>query len=164
VTIFDLDKGEGWILEGKKDLKPASEKELEDFKRTVKHAIENVLRSRWKEEGVSHFYYGAEHVEGKSNSEAVELIDSTNDSILLFFDAKSHLPVKMEFTEIGQDGRKMKVEEMYFNWHDVQGVKTPFQVERYVEDKLVSKTFVEKITYGDLPDSLFTKPAVEKKK
>ena len=163
VTVYNLDLNKGWLLEGRKGVREAKPEEVDQFRRTVKHAVENVLRTRFNEPGVKLFYYGPNEVSGKVRSEAVELLDTENDAVIVYFDARTRLPIKLEYTEVSTDGRKQKVEEEYTNWHNIQGVQTPLRVDILVDGELANQRFVEKLSYNNsLPDTLFDKPQPEK--
>lgn len=159
VYVFNLEAGKGWILETQKGVREAEKEEVDRFKKTVKHAMENVLRTRYKDPSIRLFYYGPGEVSSKKRSEAVELLDDENDSVIVYFDLSNHYPLKIEYTETDPTGRKSKVEEEFSNWHNVQGVMTPFRIDTYVDGEESAERFVDRIAYNNnLPDSLFTKP------
>lgn len=163
VSVFNLDANKGWILEGRKGVREVRPEELDQFKKTVKHAVENLLRTRYKEPGMKLFYFGPEEVIGKVRTEVVELLDPENDSVLIYFDEKTHLPIKLEYTEVTREGRKSKVEEEYSNWHVIQGVETPLRIDVFTDGEQSARRHIERISYNDkLPDSLFDKPVPEK--
>ncbi|MBI1748497.1 MAG: hypothetical protein HYR55_18210 [Acidobacteria bacterium] len=163
ITVFNLDIDKGWMLEGRKGVRDAKPEEVAQFKKTVKHAIENVLRTRYRERGVKLFYFGPEEVAGKIRAEVVEILDQENDSVLVYFDLKTHLPVKLEYTETAADGRKLKIEEEYTNWHNIEGVRTPMRIDVFTNGDQSSQRFVEKLSYSStFTDSLFEKPQPEK--
>src|SRR5512137_955118 len=56
VTVFNLEKNEGWILEGQKDPRDATKEEMNGFRSDVKHALENIFRSRYLDPDIKYFY------------------------------------------------------------------------------------------------------------
>jgi hypothetical protein len=162
-SVFDLAARKGWILEAGKGVREANKEEIDSFKKAVKHAIENVLRTRYKEPGVKLFYFGPEQVTSKKRAEAVQLLDEENDEVTIYIDLSNNLPLKLEYTEALPDGRKLKIEEEYSNWHSIQGVMTPLRIDTFADGNQASQRFIEKISYNNnFPDSLFGKPQVEK--
>lgn len=163
-TIFDLDAGKGWIMQGDYDLKPATSEQIERFKRSVKHNLDNLFRFRIKEPGVSLHYFGSEILNGRKPVEVVELIDAENDTVRIYFEESSGLPYRLAFEEIGRYGRKLRIFEEYSNWHEFQGVNTPLRVDRFTNGEPSSQVFVAKIAYNaNLPDSLFAEPTLAPK-
>jgi len=67
------------------------------------------------------------------------VIDSTNDSVTLELDANTHLPLRrtFEWRNATYKDRDEDVEE-YSDYHDVQGLPTPYTVTRYHNGDMVS--------------------------
>lgn len=166
ISVYNLDKNEGWIIEGR-DLREANQQEMDDFKRGVKHTIENLLRGRPNEPGVKLFYYGEDSVSWKQRAEAVELVDAENDSVVIFFDVSTRYPIKIEYQEPDEKtGRRVKIEEEFSNWHSVDGVLTPFRTDIYHDGELTVQAFYDPdgVAYNiGLPDELFAKPSLDEK-
>ena len=165
LTVFDLAAGKGWHMEGKKDIKEATPEEMQQFRQAVRHSIDNLLRDRLREPGMSLFYYGREDVSGRDDVEAVEMIDADNDSVLLYFDLKTHLPTRMEYVEADARGNRRKQATEFYVWHSIAGVMTPFRLDNFVEGQMASQLFLDDIVYNPSPglsDSLFIKPSPDK--
>ncbi|MBI3940308.1 MAG: hypothetical protein HY315_05695 [Acidobacteria bacterium] len=165
VTIFDLAAGKGWHLEGKEDIKEATADEMKLFRQAAQHSIDNLLRHRLEESGMTFFYYAPGAMSGKSDLEAVEMIDAENDSMLIYFDLKTHFPARLEYTTLEGRGSKRKEATEFSMWHSIGGVMTPLRFDNFLEGELASQAFVDEIVYNSpaaLGDSTFARPAPEK--
>ncbi|MBI4456157.1 MAG: hypothetical protein HY644_09685 [Acidobacteria bacterium] len=165
VTIFDLSTNKGWHLEGKNDIKEASAEEIRQFRQTVRHSVENLLRKRLQEPGMNFFYYGSGEVSGRDDVEAVEMIDAENDSVLIYFDLKTYLPSRLEYVTVDARGNKRREAVEFYIWHSMEGVMTPLRLDNYTGGQLSSQLFVDEITYRPTPafnDALFSRPTPEK--
>ena len=162
VQIYNLELGKAWKLEGKSSLEELTEKDIEDFKESVKRDMDVLLRNRIDEEGMSFYYYGPDDVGGSGEFEAVEFLDATNDSVVVYFDIRSHRPMRME-TEIRDRMGILHKEEVEFsNWHVIDGVHTPLRIDRYVDGKIASQRFLEKISFNaTIPPDHFLEPEIE---
>ena len=124
-----------------------------------------LLHARLDEEGMSTFYYGPNEISGDGNFEAVEFVDRTNNSAVVFFDRDTHLPSKIETHYTDKMGVRHKREQQRYNWHVIEGVNVALTQETYVDDELSSQLFIQQITFNpDLASSLFEKPVPVKKK
>ena len=92
--------------------------------------------------------------------EAVEFLDATNSSIVVFFDIHSHLPTKMEFRVTNQTGLRQKKEIEFYNWHTIQGIHTPLRTDHFTDGEKSQQVFVEKISYDTaISPSHFLEPS-----
>lgn len=164
IFVHNLELGKGWIQEGKDEIQEISETELKEFRRNIKHTLELVFRTRYKDPEVKLFYFGPEELSGGGEAmEAVELLDAENVSTLVYLDRTTHLPVRLEYTTLNKMGVKLKEEVEYSNWQVVEGVKVPFNVQMTVDNQTSSQTFIEKITFSaPIPESFFQKPVPKK--
>ena len=164
VDIYNLELNKGWSKEGKyvEEIKP---EKIEDFRKNASRDMDLILRHRLGEEGLKLFYYGPDDVAGEGNYEAVEFLDSTNQSVIMFFDLKTHLPVKLETQTSDKMGLRHKEETEFLNWHTIQNVNTPLRLDVRVDGEMSQQRFVETIEYNlALSDDLFLEPKVESKK
>lgn len=163
VFVYNLELGKGWKREGKSTVEELPADQIEDFRGEVKRDLDVLLRQRVHEEGMSLFYYGPEEIAGQGEYEAVEFLDTSNDSVVVFFNRKTHLPHKLETRTTDNLGIRHKEEQEFYNWHVIQGVHTPLRFDSYVDGELSSQKFVETITYNQtFPPELFLEPKVEK--
>jgi len=158
ITVFDLEKSEGWILEGQKETRAATPDEMKEFRNAVKHSIDNILRTRWKDPDNKLFYLGpGEGAEVRL--EMVRLLDPENDEVTIYFDRISKLPAKVEYRSVDRRGVHLRHVQEFTQWHDIQGVNTPLRVDEFVNARQSAQMFIVKITYNNnLSDSVFSKP------
>jgi len=162
VTVFNLEKGEGWILQGQKETRAATPDEMRDFKNTVKHNIDTIFRFRYRDPENKLFYMGPG--EGKDITlEIVKLIDPENDEVTIYFDRLSKLPAKIEYWRINKRGIRQRTVQEFSQWHAVQGVLTSLRTDGYINNRRAYQIFILKITYNNnLQDSFFSKPVPPK--
>lgn len=162
ITVFDLSKGEGWILEGQKGVRAATPVEMDGFRNAVKHSIDMIFRYRYKDPENRLFYMGPG--EGKEATlEIVKLVDPENDEVLIYFDRISKLPAKIEYRQVNEKGVRERHTEEFSQWFVKQGVNTPMRVDGYVNGRRRSQHFLLKVSYNNnLPDSIFSKPVPPK--
>lgn len=158
ITVFNLEKDEGWIVEGEKGVREAKPDEMRSFRNVVKHNIDTIFRYRYKDPANKLFYLGPG--EGLDvTQDVVKIVDPENDETLVYFDRVSKLPAKIEYRDINNRGIRVRLVDEFSQWHVVQGVNTPMRIDGYLNGRRASQAFVLKITYNnDLPDSFFSKP------
>lgn len=163
ITIFNLEKNEGWILEGEKDIRAATPEEMKDFRSAAKNSIDNVFHSRYQDPENKLFYVGPG--EGSEVTlEIVKLVDPENDETLVYFDRISKLPAKIEYRRVNRRGIRQRIVDEFSLWHVIEGVRTPMRIDGWTNGRRSSQQFVLKISYNsNLPDSLFSKPIPPKK-
>jgi len=164
ITIFDLAKNEGWIIEGALEARDASEDEIKSFWAAANHSIDNIMRFRWKDTENKLFYLGPG--DGLDvTRDTVRLINPENDEVVIYFDRASKLPVKIESYRINERGVRVRVTDEYSQWHKIQGVLTPMRIDSYTNGRRSSQQFLLKLTYNNnLRDDFFSKPEPKTKK
>jgi len=158
VTVFDLDKNVGWILEGQKETRDATPEEMKSFKKAVNHALDNIMRTRWKDPANKLFYLGPG--EGRDlQLDQVQLIDPENDTVTVFFDRIKKLPAKIEYKDVSARGVQLRQVDEFDQWHMIQGVNTPMRLDGFTNGRKRSQLFVTSIQYNTgIPDAMYTKP------
>jgi hypothetical protein len=161
VTVFNLEKKEGWILEGQKDTREATPEEMEDFKNNVKHSIDTIFRTRYKDPENKLFYLGPSDADVQL--EMVRLLDPENDEVTIYFDRLSKLPAKIEYQVKDKRGIHYRETQEFSQWHMIQGVNTPLRIDIMRNSRKFIQQFILKITYNNkLQDSFFSKPVPPK--
>ncbi len=164
VQIYNLELNKGWNLEGRSSVEPVTEEDLNEFRRAVRQDMDVLLRFRLDEEGMNLYYYSPDEVAGQGDYEAVEFLDATNDSVIVFFDRSTGLPAKLETHYTDKLGIRHKQEQQFSNWHVIQGVKLPLNYEVYTDDELSSQRFAATFLVNpEIPDSYFLEPVIEEK-
>lgn len=163
LQVYNLELMKGWTLEGKEKIKEIPEKGVHDFAKSARGDVELLLRGGKDREGMSIFYYGPDDIEGSGEWEAVEFLDATNNSVVIYFDRDSHLPVKSESHFIGKLGLRHKQETEFYNWHEIQGVNTALRLDGFVDGKKSDQRFIEELAYNEsFPPEYFQEPQPEK--
>lgn len=163
VQVYNLELGKGWTLEGKSTVEEAPQEAIESFEKGAKQDLDVLLRFRAEEEGMNLYYYGPDDIAGQGLFEAVEFLDATNDSVVVFFNRDSHLPVKVETHFTDDAGVRHKQEVEYSNWHIIDGVNLPLRHDVFVDESVSTQRFVESIQVNPtIPESIFLEPVPEK--
>jgi hypothetical protein len=162
ITVFNLEKNEGWVYVPAKGAQEAKPEEMKGFRNVVKHSLDTIFRYRYKDPENKLFYLGPG--EGTEVTlELVKIVDPENDETTVYFDRISKLPVRIEYRELNRRGVRVRLADEYSQWHMFQGVNTPMRVDGYVNGRRASQTFVLKIVYNtNIPDSFFSKPVPPK--
>ncbi len=125
------------------------------FVRRREHSLEWVLRKWINDPDVALFYDGPA-IAAQKPAQQVTVMNSHGDSVTLFLDEDSHLPIKSSYSWRDADKYRNVEEEIWDNYKPVQGIMTPHSVTRYLNDEMSHQRFLNSVTYNqDLPDSLF---------
>jgi len=158
VTVFDLEKNVGWILEGQKDTRDATPDEMKGFRNAVKHSIDNIFRFRYQDPD-NHFFYLGPGEGREVVLEMVKILDPENDELTVYFDRNSKLPAKVEYWTPDSNGVRMRRVDEFSQWHVIDGVNTPLRVDGFINARRLFQSFILKITYNNgLTDDFFSKP------
>jgi hypothetical protein len=130
--------------------------DLAAYLRRRQHALDRVTRKWINDPGVALFYDGLAVVDGKA-ADQVTLLNSQNDSVTLYTDQNTHLPIKTSFSwRDPQDKQKNVEEEVYDNYRLVQGIMTPHSITRYFNGETSQQRFINVAKYNlPLPDAMF---------
>ena len=153
IEIFNGDKSYEITFKGTHAQDP---KELSDYLRRRRYALDQVIRTWLSEPGIALFYEGPTVAEQKS-VEQVTVMNARNEGVTLYIDSSTHLPVKKSFTWRDPTDKERNVEdEVYDNYRPVQGVMTPFSVTRFYNGDMSNQRFLTAVTYNqNLSASLF---------
>ncbi len=135
---------------------PQDPLDLEAYLRRRQHALDRITRKWIIDPTVALFYDGGSVVEGKA-AEQVTLLNSDNDSVTLYIDTYTHLPIKTSFSwRDPTDKQKNVEEEVYDNYRLVQGIMTPHSITRYFNGETSQQRFVNIAKYNlPLPNTMF---------
>ncbi len=125
---------------------PVEPKDLEDYLRRRKYSLDIVLRTWLKDPGIVLLYEG-NAIAAQHPALKVTVINSQNDSVSLYFDVDSHLPVKKTFEwRDPVDKQKNLEEEIYENYRSVSGIMAPYNLTRYFNGDMSSQRFLNTVT------------------
>ena len=153
VLIHNGDKGYETTYKGT----AAEEAELTTaYIRRRKHSLEWVLRKWINEPGVALFYDGPT-VAMQKPAEKITIINAQNDTVTLFLDATTHLPIETSYSwRDPSDKERNTEEEVYDNYKPVQGIMAPHSVTRYLNGDMSYQKFLNTVSINrDMPDSMF---------
>ena len=130
--------------------------QLADYNRRRRHSLEVVLRQWLNQPGIALFYDGAAVAEQKP-ADSVTILTADNDSVTLFLDNHTHLPIKKTFEWRDPADRLKNVEgEIFDNWRLEQGIMTPHSLLRSHNGETTNQRFITNVRYNaGLADSLF---------
>lgn len=162
ISVMTLE--EGWELD-RGGIQPVGQEALERYQRNLKKdVLEYLLRYRLQEEGLSFRYQGTDIVDLKP-VEWVEIVDRDRTSIRIAFDQKTHLPIRTVI--LWRDPlTRQRIEEVeyYSNYHSVNGVMTPFQIQKERNGINYYQVFFTTCRYNTgLDDALFTRASLEER-
>jgi hypothetical protein len=147
------DKGYEVTFKGTASQEP---EQLADYNRRQRHSLEVVLRQWLNQPGVALFYDGPAVAEQKP-ADSVTILTADNDSVTLFLDSHTHLPIKRSFEWRDPADRLKNLEvEIFDNWRLEQGVMTPHSLMRSHNGDITNQRFITSVRYNvGVPDSLF---------
>lgn len=130
--------------------------QLADYNRRRRHALEVVLRQWLNQPGTALFYDGSAVAEQKP-ADSVTILTAGNDSVTLFLDNHTHLPIKKTFEWRDPADRLKNLEgEIFDNWRLEQGIMTPHSLLRTHNGDTTNQRFIANVRYNTgLSDSLF---------
>ena len=151
--VYNGDKGFEVTFKGTAAL---DDKALSEFLRRRDHSLELVLR-KWINEPGAAFFYDGPAVAANKPAEQVSVMNAKNDSVTLYFDSTTHLPLKKSFTwRDPTDNLRNTEEEIYDAYRNTQGIMTPYSITRFYNSEMSNQRFLNTVTYNDaLNDSMF---------
>jgi hypothetical protein len=129
---------------------------LQSYIDRTKFSLDHILRTWLHEPGLLIFDDGAAIAERKQ-AEKITLMNTKNEAVTIFVDSLTNLPVKRSYQHRNKTYKDLDTEEeSYGNWHEVQGVNTPYDITRVHNGEPQNQRFINKVTYNTgLADSLF---------
>ena len=161
ISVFSGDKG--WDLD-RGGVSEAPQSDLADYKEDVQKDLDNILRHRVHEQGITLRYAGPDVVDLKQ-AQWIELVDSDDRTIRIAFADNTHLPIR-KTVETRNPRTRFKTTEIeyYSNYHPLDGVQTPFQITRERNGIKVYQVFFDICHYNtSVSDALFTKESLDQR-
>ena len=136
--------------------RPIEQKDLDDYLRRRHFSLETVLRTWINDPGVVLLYVGMA-VAAQHPATQITLINGQNESVDLYFDNDTHLPVKKSFSwRDPVDRQKNLEEEIYENYRQVSSVMCPYNLTRYFNGDMASQRFLNSVTINQgLDEAMF---------
>jgi hypothetical protein len=156
----------GWLFDGAtKNISDQQPPQIEDFKRTMRTSVENLLRGWWQKEGGTINYVGRREAGLAKRNETVRLTYPNGLWIEYEFGAKDGMPAKIIYKRSRKnpdtgDTEETTEEDRLEKPITIDGVTAPWVIDHFVNGIQTTRINYESIQYNQtLPDSLFAKPA-----
>jgi hypothetical protein len=135
---------------------PIEQKDLDDYLRRRRFSLDTVLRT-WVNDPTVVLLFDGFAVAAQHPAQQVTLINAQDESVTLYFDNDTHLPVKKSFSwRDPVDRQKNLEEEVYENYRQVSGVMTPYNLTRYFNGDMASQRFLNALTINQgLDEAMF---------
>jgi hypothetical protein len=141
-----------------KGVHPAEKQDLEDYLRRRRFSLETMLRNWVNDSGVVLLFEGFA-IAAQHPSQQVTLINAQDESVTLYFDNDSHLPVKKTFKWRDPVDRQNNLEEeVYENYRPVSGIMAPYNVTRFFNGDMASQRFLNLVTINQGLDAAMFDP------
>ena len=129
--------------------------DLKQFLLRRNHSLETVLRV-WLADPKTALFYDGPAIAEQKHSDSVTLLTGDNDSVTLFLDEHTHLPIKKQFEHRASDRIKDVEVEVFDNWRLEQGINTPHSILRSHNGEIVNQRFITTVKYNQgLADRMF---------
>jgi hypothetical protein len=156
----------GWVFDAAaKTLNDMQKPQIEDFKRSMRTSVENLLRGWWRAQNATLSYIGRREAGLARRNETVRLTYPDGFWVEFEFAAREGLPEKIiykttkptmnkdEFLESNEEDRLAKP-------ITINGVTAPWVIDHYINGVQTSRIGYESIEYNTpIADSFFAKPA-----
>jgi hypothetical protein len=139
--------------------RPIPDEDWERYVRTNRNDILYILRYRLNESGLLIDYIGSD-IYLSRHVETIEITDATNQTIHVYLDHNTMLPVHQTFSWIDEKTRMHNDEATEFDkYRDAGGVMWPFSIERSRNGYKAYQQFAEKVEINQsLPPKIFDLP------
>jgi hypothetical protein len=130
--------------------------QLQDYLRRRDHSLESVIR-KWLAASDTMILYDGTAIVEQNLTDQVTILNSTNDSVTLSVDPRSHLPVRTTYSYRDPLDRQFDDEsEVFSNYRLVQGIQTPMSIVRHRNGEMTSQRFITSVTYNNgFPPTMF---------
>lgn len=167
VRVIQTNTGDtGWLFDGAtKTITDMKEPQIEDFKRSMRTSVENLLRGWWKKENATLSYVGRREAGLARRNETVRLTYPNGFWIEYEFAAKEGLPEKVIYKtskkkEDSEEMTESTEEDRLAKPITISGITAPWVIDHYSNGVQTSRVNFESVEYNrPLADSLFAKPA-----
>lgn len=153
----------GWVFDADQErVKEQDKAQIQNFKRGIRTSLDNLLRGHWRGEATLSYVGRRPATLGKRN-DVVKL--TYNDGLVVEFEfaADDGLPAKAIYKRLGPDNEEIKEEDRYAQFVDVNGIRSPFIIDRFTNGAQTSRINYESVEYNrTVPESLFSKPSAPK--
>lgn len=152
----------GWIYDGDQEIiKIQTPAQIENFKRGIRASLDTLLRGGWKGQATLSYAGRRQGGVGKRN-EVIRLTYNDGFQVEFEFD-DTGMPVKSLYKHKNQADEEINDEDRYAQFVDLDGIKTPFIIDHYLDGQPVSRINYGSVDFNkSVPASIFIKPATAK--
>jgi hypothetical protein len=154
VYVYRGDKGFEITYKGTRYDDP---KTVTDYLRRREYSLDWVIRKWLPQPGIALFYEG-HTIAAQKDAEQVTIMNANDQSVTLYIDTSTHLPVKKSFSWRDPTDKQRNIEdEVYDNYRPVEGVMTPFSVTRFYNGDMSNQRFLNSVSYNKgLSEAMFS--------
>jgi hypothetical protein len=167
IRVISTNTGEtGWLYDGAtKTLSDMKGAQIEEFKKSMRTSVENLLHGWWKKENATLSYVGRREAGLARRNETVRLTYPDGFSIEYEFAAKEGLPAKVIYKTTKKKADSDETEELTEEDHlakpiTIGSITALWVVDHFINGVQTSRIGYESTEYNSpLADLLFAKPA-----
>jgi hypothetical protein len=154
--IIEIHNGDQGYETTYKGTRAEDRKDHKDYLRNRDHSLRAVLTKWFPDPATALFYDGSTFTENHPVDQ-VTLLGKNNESVTLYIDQSTHLPVKLSYTIRDPETRdRDQYSEVYDNYQTVDGIPTPLNLTRSKNGETSSQRFLQHVAYNTaMNDSLF---------
>jgi hypothetical protein len=152
VYVINGDKGYEITYKGTTS---EDQKVLADSLRRRAHSLEWVFR-KWLSDPSVAFFYDGPSVAAEKPAEQVTIMRQ-DDSVTIYLDSSTHLPLKKSFSwRDPTDRLRNTEEEVYDNYRLINSIQTPFSITRFLNGDMSNQRFLNSVSFNTaLADAMF---------
>ena len=170
IKVIQTNSGEtGWLYDGAtKSLSDMKGTQIEDFKRSMRTSVENLLRGWWKKENATLNYVGRREAGIGRRNETVRLTYPNGFWIEYEFAAKEGLPAKVIYKTTkkkpdSDETEEVTEEDRLAKPITIGQITAPWVIDHFINGTQTSRVGYESVEYNSpIADTLFAKPATIK--
>lgn len=153
----------GWVYDGETEkLKEQDETQIRNFRQVIRTSLDNLLRGGWRGDAALSYIGKRQATLGKRN-DVVKLTYKDGFAVEFEFAADDGTPVKAIYKRTNADGEEITEEDRYAQFVDIDGIRTPFIIDRFTNRLPSSRINYESVEFNKaINESVFSKPANSK--
>jgi hypothetical protein len=140
-------------------IRPLPDEQWNRYRRSTRNNFLYIARTRLNEPGMQFDYIGTD-VYVSTHVEIVDITDSSDQVVRVYFDHNTGLPIHETYSWFDQETKEHNDEAVEFDkYRDAGGVMWPFSIERETNGYKVSQFFADKVEVDqNLPKGVFELP------
>ena len=151
----------GWIYgEDTRSVNNQTQRQVEDFKRSLRVSLDNILRGNWRKEGAKLSYVGRREAGLGKRNEVIKLTYGEDFWVEFEFSNVDGLPSKAVYELKDSEGAMRREEDRYAQFVDINGVLAPYIIDHFRDGKQTSRINYQTLEHNrNIPPAVFAKPA-----